>query len=135
MVYTDETKKKLDAILKAFEDYIDGQNYFDIVYSKKIGYVWIVADEPGAAGAEQLDTPEAMLDNLFNDIINDVVAPRSTTHLDEDRTMTESEEAECRRRISAILEQMEDGGTKYLEYLDEYIQDYQQRYTGDGEPC
>lgn len=67
MIYTTEQKKELDAILKAFENYIDGQNYFDIVYSKKIGYVWIVADEPGAAGAEQLDTPEAMLDNRFFD--------------------------------------------------------------------
>ena len=135
MIYTDDVKKELDAILKAFENYIDGQNYFDIVYSKKIGYVWIVADEPGAAGAEQLDTPEAMLDNLFNDIINDVVAPRSTTHLNETRTMTESEEAECRRRITAILETIEGGGAEYLEYLDEYIQDYQERYAGDSGSC
>ena len=51
MIYDESTKKELDAILKAFENYIDGQNYFDIVYSKKIGYVWIVVDEPGAAGA------------------------------------------------------------------------------------
>ena len=51
MIYTDDVKKELDAILKAFENYIDGQDYFDIVYSKKIGYVWIVADEPGAAGS------------------------------------------------------------------------------------
>ena len=135
MIYTDDVRKELDAILKAFEDYIDGQNYFDIVYSKNIGYVWIVVDEPGSAGAEQLDTPEAVLDNLFNDIINDVIAPRSTTHLDEDHTLTESEEAECRRRITAILEQIEGGGAEYLEYLDEYIQDYQERYIGDGEPC
>ena len=135
MIYTDDVKKELDAILKAFENYIDGQDYFDIVYSKKIGYVWIVADEPGAAGAEQLDTPEAMLDNLFNDIINDVVAPRSTTHLNETRTMTESEEAECRRRITAILETIEGGGAEYLEYLDEYIQDYQECYAGDGGSC
>ena len=135
MVYTNEMKKKMDAILKAFEDYIDGQNYFDIVYSKKIGYVWIVVDDPGSAGAEQLDTPEAMLDNLFNDIINDAVTPRSTTNLDEGRTLTESEEAECRRRITAILEQIEGGGAEYLEYLDEYIQDYQERYAEDGEPC
>ena len=35
MIYTDDVKKELDAILKAFENYIDGQNYFDIVYSKK----------------------------------------------------------------------------------------------------
>ena len=135
MIYTEEVRKELDAILKAFEDYIDGQNYFDIVYSKKIGYVWIVVDDPGAAGAEQLDTPEAMLDNLFNDMINDVVAPRSTTHLNETRTMTESEEAECRRRITAILEQIEGDKAEYLEYLDEYIRDYQERYAGDGGSC
>ena len=135
MIYTDDVRKEMDNILKAFEQYIDSQNYFDIVYSKKIGYVWIVADEPGAAGAEQLDTPEAMLDNLFNDIINDVIAPRSTTHLDEATTLTESEEAECRRRITAILETVEGGGAEYLEYLDEYIQDYQERYAGDSESC
>ena len=135
MAYTNKMKKKLDSILKAFEDYIDGQNYFDIVYSKKIGYVWIVVEDPGSTGAEQLDSPEAMLDNLFNDIINDVVAPRETTHLNEAHAMTESEEAECRRRITAILEQIEGGGAEYLEYLDEYIQDYQERYAEDGEPC
>ena len=133
MIYTDDVRKELDAILKAFENYIDGQNYFDIVYSKKIGYVWIVVDEPGAAGAEQLDTPEALLDNLFNDIINDVIAPRSTTHLDEVHTLTESEEAECRRRITAILERIEGGANEYLDYLDSYIKDYQDRYNGDDE--
>ena len=133
MIYTDNVRKELDAILKAFENYIDGQDYFDIVYSKKIGYVWIVVDEPGAAGAEQLDTPEALLDNLFNDIINDVIAPRSTTHLDEVHTLTESEEAECRRRITAILERIEGGANEYLDYLDSYIKDYQDRYNGDDE--
>ena len=133
MIYTDDVRKELDAILKAFENYIDGQNYFDIVYSKKIGYVWIVVDEPGAAGAEQLDTPEALLDNLFNDIINDVIAPRSTTHLDEVHTLTESEEAECRRRITAILERIESGANEYLDHLDSYIKDYQDRYNGDDE--
>ncbi len=133
MVYSEDVRKKLDTILKAFENYIDGQNYFDIVYSKKIGYVWIVVDEPGAAGAEQLDTPEAMLDNLFNDIINDVVAPRESTSLTEAHTMTESEETECRRRIAAILETIEDGANEYLGYLDIYLKDYQERYSGNGE--
>ena len=49
--------------------------------------------------------------------------------------MTESEEAESRRRITAILEQIEGGGAEYLEYLDEFIRDYQERYAGDGESC
>ncbi len=132
MVYSEDVRKKLDTILKAFENYIDGQNYFDIVYSKKIGYVWIVVDEPGAAGAEPLDTPEAMLDNLFNDIINDVVALRESTSLTEAHTMTESEETECRRRITAILETIEDGVNEYLGYLDSYLKDYKERYNGDN---
>ena len=133
MIYTEDVRKKLDAILKAFECYIDGQNYFDIVYSKKIGYVWIVVDEPGAAGAELLDTPEAMLDNLFNDIINDVVAPCESTSLTEAHALTESEEAECRRRIAAILRTIEGGADEYLNYLDSYLKDYQERYHEDGE--
>ena len=29
MIYTEEVRKELDAILKAFEDYIDGQDYLD----------------------------------------------------------------------------------------------------------
>ena len=121
MIYTEDVRKKLDAILKAFECYIDGQNYFDIVYSKKIGYVWIVVDEPGAAGAE------------LRDIINDVVAPRESTSLTEAHALTESEEAECRRRIAAILRTIEGGADEYLNYLDSYLKDYQERYHEDGE--
>ena len=133
MIYTEDVQKKLDAILKAFADYIDGQDYFDIVYSKKIGYVWIVVDEPGAAGAELLDTPEAMLDNLFNDVINDVVAPRESTSLTEGHALTENEEAECRRRSAAILRTIEGGADEYLDYLDSYLKDYQERYHEAGE--
>lgn len=133
MIYTEDVGGGRDAILKAFESYIDGQNYFDIVYSKKIGYVWIVVDEPGAAGAELLDTPEAMLDNLFNDIINDVVAPRESTSLTEAHALTESEEAECRRRIAAILRTIEGGADEYLDYLDGYLKDYQERYHENAE--
>ena len=93
MIYTDEVRKKLDAILKAFGEYIDGQNYFDIVYSKKIGYVWILAECPGDAGAVLLDTPEKMLDQLFNEVINDVVnADENKTHILNALTLSEWEE-------------------------------------------
>lgn len=136
MIYTDEVRKELDSILKAFEKYIDSQSYFDILYSKKVGYLWIVVDPPGGAGTEQLDTPEDMLDLLFNEMINDVInSPENKTHIPESRTLTEWEEAESRRRITAILEQIEDVGIEYLEYLDEYLQSYQERCAGDGESC
>jgi len=133
MVYSEDVRKRFDTILEAFENCIDGQDYFDIVYSKKIGYVWIVVDEPSTAGAEQLNTPEAMLDSLFNDIINDVIAPRESTSLTEAHSLTEREEAECRRRITAILETIKDGAGEHLDYLDSYLKDYQKRYHEDGE--
>jgi len=61
MIYTEETRKQLDAILKAFEGYIDSQSYFDIVYSKKAGYLWVVVDDPRAQAPEQINEPEDLL--------------------------------------------------------------------------
>ena len=51
------------------------------------------------------------------------------------RTLTKWEEAESRRQLTAILEQIEDDGAAYLKFLDRFIQDYQERYAGDGESC
>jgi len=134
MIYTEDIKNQLDNILKAFEEYIDGQDYFDIVYSKKVGYVWIVIDPPGGAGAEQLDTPEAMLDVLFNDIVNDVVSPReSNSRAHETHALMQSEEAEVRHRITAILGKIKDGREECFDYLDRYINNYQERYREDDE--
>ena len=116
MIYTEETRKKLESILKAFEKYIDSQDYFDILYSKKVGYLWVVVNPPGGAGAEQLDTPKRMLDVIFNEVINDVInSPENRSHIPEARTLTGWEEAESRRQLTAILEQIEGGGAEYLE--------------------
>lgn len=44
-----ETKRQLDSILTAFSKYIQEQNNFDIVYSEKAGYLWILAQRPEEA--------------------------------------------------------------------------------------
>lgn len=101
-------KDKLDAILKAFGDYIRGQDFFDIVYSEKVGYVRILARNLDEEGPELMDTPEKLLDSLFNDIINDVLfSPDNPNQNHEHLVMSKYEEAESRRRITAILETME----------------------------
>ena len=132
MVYTESTKRKLDEILKAFGNYIREQDYFDIVYSEKIGYVIILSKHPGDAGAEQLDTPEKMLDVLFNEIILDVTNASEGKGCDADSSAPLAhEEAESRRRITAILETIIDGKEDYLRYLDDYLKEYQKSYSGD----
>ena len=135
MIYKGEERKKLDAILRAFEEYIDQQSYFDIVYSKKIGYVWILADCPGDAGAVVLDTPAKMLDRLFNEMINDVVnAEENKTHIPNALTLSEWEENEVRRRISVLLEPLAEDRDNYLQFMDRYLKAYQENNGYIGEP-
>ena len=129
MVYSEETKKELDSILNAFEGYIDGQNFFDVVYSKKAGYLWVAVDDPGAQAPEQISEPEDLLYLLFNDIINDVVAPRQSTSLTEPSGLTEQEALDVRSRAATILEMIPDDTDEYLDYLDGFIQDYQERHS------
>ena len=126
MVYPKERGQMIDRIFKAFQHYIQEQNYFDIVYSEKIGYVWLLVDQPSDAVADVLDSPEAMLDSLFNDIINDVVfSPSNPYHIPNSLILSEYEETESRRRITAILETMGDDKDFCLDYLEKYLKEYQ----------
>ena len=135
MIYKGEERKKLDAIFRAFEEYIDQQSYFDIVCSKKIGYVWILADCPGDAGTVLLDTPAKMLDRLFNEIINDVVnAEENKTHIPNALTLSEWEENEVRRRIAILLEPLAEDRDNYLQFMDRYLKAYQESNGYIGEP-
>ena len=94
-------KRKLNAILKAFGEYIGSQDYFDIVYSKKTGYLYFVVATPDEAGPELIHMPEELLDLPFNEMINNVInSPENKTHIPESRTLTEWDEAESRRRIT-----------------------------------
>lgn len=127
-------KDKLDSILKAFADYIREQDYFDIVYSEKLGYVRILVHNPGDAGAEVMDTPETLLDALFNDIIGDVInAPGNRDPRADSPALNTYEETESRHRIAAILETIEGDSSEYLDYLDDYLKTYQERYKGGNE--
>lgn len=119
-------KDKLDAILKAFDDYIREHDFFDIVYSEKIGYVKLQVPHPDNEVPAVMDTPETLLDALFNEIINDVVfSPNNPQQEHNNPALTEYEEAESRRRITAILKTMEDGDkARYLDFLDTYIKEY-----------
>lgn len=49
-------------------------------------------------------------------------SPENKSHIPDAWTLTEWEEAESRRQLIAILEQIEGDEAEYLEYLDEYIQ-------------
>jgi len=135
MIYKGEERKKLDAIFRAFEEYIDQQSYFDIVCSKKIGYVWILADCPGDAGAVVLDTPAKMLDRLFSEVINDVVnMDENKTHILNVLTLSKWEESEVRCQIATLLKPLTEDKNHYLQFMDRYLKVYQENNGHIEEP-
>ena len=125
-------RDKIDGILKAFGNYIRGHNDFDIVYSEKLGYVSLQMQHLSGRAPEVLNipevlkTPEALLDVLFNEIINDVVfSPDNPRQEHDDPTLSEYEKAESCRRIAEILETMGDEDkTRYLAFMSTYVKEY-----------
>ena len=41
MVYTQEEKANMDLLVSAFQSYLDTKENYDLLYSKKAGYLWI----------------------------------------------------------------------------------------------
>lgn len=67
-------------LLEAFEEYIQDSTYFDVVYSKKIGYFAITLQDKEIYTFED---GEAVLDFLYNTIIVDyLVEKESGNHIE-----------------------------------------------------
>ena len=123
-------KVELETILEAFEGYILGQDWFDIVYSKKFGYLWVSPKLEMDYTMKRLNTAERMLESFFHDIISDVVfSPENPTQEHKNSDLTEYEERESRRRITAILETINntEDRMRYLDLLDAYIKAYPEK--------
>ena len=123
-------KVELETILEAFEGYILGQDWFDIVYSKKFGYLWVSPRREMDYTMKRLNTAEKMLESFFHDIISDVVfSPENPTQEHNNSDLTEYEERESRRRITAILETINntEERMRYLDLLDAYIKAYPEK--------
>ena len=45
MIYTQLEKEKMDALLEAFQSYVDAREDYDVVYSQKAGYLRVMVGE------------------------------------------------------------------------------------------
>lgn len=127
-VYTEAEKHRIDIVLKAFAEFIKGQNYFDIMYSEKVGYVQILVDLCETEPVSVIKSAEEMIDTLFYEVISEVICARNQ-RLDWDAPrLSEYEEAESRRRVTAIVERMEEEQEYWMTYIEQYLKDYQGRF-------
>lgn len=69
VIYLAEEKERMDALVTAFADYIREQDYFDIVYSERIGYFRIVIKDEGDEFITRLGSFDEMLRSLIDDML------------------------------------------------------------------
>lgn len=131
MLYPADVKRELEAILEIFEEYMQGQNYFDIIYSEKFGYIWIAVPSPGVFDVRKLNTAEKMLESFFHDMIDDVIfSPENPVQEHNSFELTEYEARESRCQIAAILKTVNnpEDRMRYLDLMDGYIKAYPKKF-------
>lgn len=45
MIYPQEEKAKMDTLLEAFQSYVDQHDHYDVLYSKKAGYLRVITGD------------------------------------------------------------------------------------------
>lgn len=67
MIYTPKEYQKIKEVLNAFQEYIEESYTFEIIYSTKMGFLWLDI-LPYETGFYRMETAETLLHNLYWDI-------------------------------------------------------------------
>lgn len=106
--YDPSVKEGIERVMSVFSDYIKTTPYFDIVWSDKVGYIYISIENcRGTVGDMDcivLDDPEELLDKLLNEMAVDIM--EESGHTLSPVEASALERAEVERRLSAYLDQL-----------------------------
>lgn len=106
--YDTSVKEAIERVMSVFSEYIKTTPYFDIVWSGKVGYIYISIDSyRGTVGDMDclvIDSPEELLDKLLYEMAVDIMEEGG-----HDLSPVEAsalERAEVTRRLNVYLEQL-----------------------------
>jgi len=106
--YEPSVKEGIEIVMSVFSDYIKTTPYFDIVWSDKVGYIYISIENcRGTVGDMDcivLDEPEELLDKLLNEMAVDIMEEGGHTLSPVEASALER--AEVERRLNAYLKQL-----------------------------
>lgn len=125
--YTAEEKKRIEEVLGAFNEYISGNEYFEILSSRLLGYIWVQAIKTDDGQYKDghyyiIHTAEDLYYKLFCEIHTDVILELREKDSDKDRFDPEDIEL-LRHRVEAYIDNMSDSKESYLSYLEQSIKD------------
>ena len=132
MIYTAETKQKMDSIMEAFAEYIQEQSYFDILYSEKVGYIRIIAEMPEAESPMVIETPDSLVETIIGDVADDLIAEKLRKPLPEDEDLPEERKAEIYQQIIESVGRIGEDREHYLDLARNYCQNrFEKRADGE----
>lgn len=106
--YDPSVKEAIERVMRVFSDYIKTTPYFDIVWSDKVGYIYISIENcRGTVGDMDcivLDEPEELLDKLLNEMAVDIMEEGGHTLSPVEASALER--AEVERRLNSYLDQL-----------------------------
>ena len=106
--YAPGVKENIERVMSVFADYIKTTPYFDIVWSDKVGYIYISIENcRGTVGDMDcivLDEPEELLDKVLNEMAVDIMEEGGHTLSPVEASALER--AEVERRLSSYLDQL-----------------------------
>ena len=104
MVYSYDEKEQLDRVISVFAEYIRNSPMADLLYSEKVGYVFItIINKKGiTAESEAVKNAEELCELLFNELLLDYCVELSEADRDPD-IMNEEERAELQKRFEPYM--------------------------------
>ena len=106
--YEPETKKAIEQVIDAFKDYILTSTHFELLWSDKLGYIYISIDNVrgtiGDMDCWVVDCAEGLLDKLVSEMAIDIM--EEVGHTIDPTEATQLERREIERRIQPYLEQL-----------------------------
>ena len=106
--YEPETKRAIEQVIDVFNDYIRTSTHFELLWSDKVGYIYISIDNVrGTIGDMDccvVDSAEELLDKLISEMAIDIM--EEVGHTIDPTAATQLERREIERRIQPYLNQL-----------------------------
>lgn len=106
--YEPETKSAIEQVIDVFNDYIRTSTHFELLWSDKVGYIYISIDNVqgsiGDTGCYVVNCGEELFDKLVWELAVDIM--EEVGHTIDPTEATQLERREIERRIQPYLEQL-----------------------------
>lgn len=107
-IYAPETKAAIDRVIAVFQDYIKTCPYFEVLWSDKVGYIYLNIDTAsgrvGDMGVVLIESAEELLDHLLYEFAVDTMEEGG--HTVDPTEASKIERAEIERRLAPFMEQL-----------------------------